>query len=195
MAYIKYTIHPDDPDKTFYERNKAYGLAFWGYISGLGSIGSVIYYICAVVKLYKTVVFEHALYSAGLVCLVSVIDFFLLFREWDNKREIAKKYYLFLFSGMLTLAGVIGMIMGINFLCHRGQGLSLLIISSLGVVIVLVLTRIIFLKIKGVKIKRVRLFTDHTNIKTQLPMMYCHKCGKQLPGDSAFCSSCGAKLK
>lgn len=216
MAYIRY--NPNEPG----DRERAYGEFFIGFIFLWGSVGSVIYYICSLVSLFKGNYSENMLYSSGLLIAMAIIDFFIVFSkaDGDSKKEAAKSYFLFFFGGAIDLAGVIAIIVAINTLCHQGTGTVLLICSILAILIVTFAVIMIYRKIEGYGPPSIKLLTDKNlsvaieqasigksapvvkSISPSVPQtiqesnyIFCHKCGKKLPEDSEFCSSCGARLK
>lgn len=212
MPYIKYNIHPDDPEATEAERSKAYGRFFLGFIVLWGSVGSIIYFICSVVSLFNNGFSMDIFYSVGLVLVMSVIDFFSFFSSADRplKKEIAKKFYLFFIGGLLGITGMIGMIVSITLLCHDGNGIWPLICSVIGTITVACLVMLVYNKLNGIVRKKIHLFTvkssmpleaENSNIALEKTIgsssdyIYCHKCGKKMLSDSEYCNSCGAKFK
>lgn len=207
MAYIRY-----DPNKPG-DRERAYGEFFWGFIVLWGTVGSVIYYLYSIVPFIKGNWSENVLYSIGFYALMGVLDFFFLNAGNKQKRKAAGKFFTIFFGGMLDITAVIALIVSILSLCHGGSGLFLFLLSILSILIVTVIIWMLCQKFDGRKIK---LFTEsnfedsvqkqaplecaqcnstQTNLKQEQSVIYCHKCGKQLPNDSSFCSSCGTKLK
>lgn len=207
MAYIRY-----DPDKPG-DRERAYGQFFLGLIVLCGTVGSVIYYLCSIIPFIKGRWSENVLYSIGFYTLMGVLDFFFLNAGNSRKRKAAGKFFTIFFGGMLDATAIIVLIISVLSLCHGGSGLFLLIFSIFSILIVTLIIWILRQKFDG---RKIRLFTESNpdnylqkqtplecapsnwtqiNPKQQLPVIYCHKCGKQLPNDSCFCSSCGTKLK
>lgn len=207
MAYIRY-----DPNKPG-DRARAYGQFFLGFIVLWGTVGSAIYYLCSIVPFIKGNWSKNVLYSIGFYTLMGVLDFFILNVGNKQKRKAAGKFFTIFFGGMLDTTAVIALIVSILSLCHGGSGLSLLLLSILSILIFTVVIWMLCQKFDGRKIK---LFTEsnfeysvqkqaplecaqynctQTNLKQELSVIYCYKCGKQLPNDSGFCSSCGTKLK
>ncbi len=203
MAYIRY--NPNEPG----DRERAYGQFFLEFIVFWGTVGSAIYYLCSIIPFIKGDWSENVLYSIGLYVLMGVIDFFSLNAGNSQKRKAAGKFFTIFFGGMLDATAVIAIIISIMSLCHEGSGLLLLILSIVSVLIITVIIWILCQKFDGRKIK---LFSEvntsdympkdeeiesapSSRTQQQMPMIYCHKCGEQLPKDSVFCSSCGTKLK
>lgn len=213
MAYIRY--NPNDPK----DRESAFRDYFLGLIFLWGSIGGIVYYICSFVSLFKGNYSANVLYSSGLLVIVAIIDFLILFSkdDRDSKVESAKSFFLFFIGGAIDLAGFIAVIVAISSLCHKGTGTLLLICSVVGILIVTLLVVVIYRKIEGCSPFATRFLTDRDLSfqirKTALQdknsivercscehildsrYIYCHRCGNRLPEDSEFCSSCGAKLK
>lgn len=207
MAYIRY--NPNEPG----DRERAYGQFYLGLIVLWGTIGSAIYYLCSIVPFIKGNWSENVLYSIGLYVLMGVIDFFSLNARNSQKRKAAGKFFTLFFGGMLDATAVIAIILSILSLCHGDGGFLLLFFS---IVATLIITLTIWMLCQKFDGRKPKLFTEgnrdgykhtnvtvenapsgwaQTNVKQQLPMIFCHRCGKQLAGDSEFCSSCGTKLK
>lgn len=193
MAYIEYKIYPDDPDATEKERLKAY----FGIFSIWGSLGAVIYFIYSMFFLYTALQIRNFIYSTVFVIIMAIIDFFLLFQYRKNKKEIAKRYFLFFFGGLLCLACLIGIFASIYFLCHDESWILLFILSLLCIVIIVALTFFIYSKMKDLKFCKIRLFTEknYTSTVESTSYIYCHRCGKKTLAESTICPSCGIKLK
>lgn len=207
MAYIRY-----DPNKPG-DRGRAYGQFFLGVIFLWGTVGSAIYYLCSIIPFIKGSWSKNVLYSIGFFTLMGVLDFFILNAGIGQHRKSVGKFFTIFFGGMLDITAIIALIISILSLCHEGSGLSLLLFSILSILIVTVVIWTLCQKFDGRKIK---LFTERnlddsvqkqaplecgqssreqTNLEQELLVIYCHKCGKQLPNDSGFCSSRGARLK
>lgn len=218
MPHIRYEIHPDDPVATESARLHAYLDYFLGFIFLWGSIGSVIYYIWALVSSIKDKPTEDMLYSILLIVALSVFDFFVCFGRLDKELKliIAKKFFLFSFFGLVELSCVVCMITAANNYFVDDVVFNIALIVA---IIFLVLLIGYILKIKDVKLPKFRLFTDNNelnkeiltaqnkqtqtiipspNIKpiqeNEVPFSFCHKCGKKVKSESLFCSFCGTKL-
>lgn len=218
MPYITYD--PDEPG----DRDRAYLSAFLGLIVTMGSIGGAFYYIFSLIDLFHGKWSADILYSFGLLSLISVVVFFVLFARLDKelRSEIAKKYFLFFFGGMLDLSGVIGTIIAIHSLCTARTGTLLLIGSLISILLITLAIILLYRKIEGYA--PIKLFADKDVVSeinrasVQQPLViqpkttpnqsqciipntsetnyfYCHKCGKKLPDDSSFCNSCGTRLQ
>lgn len=205
--YIRY--NPNDPD----DRDRAYGRFFLEFIVLWGTVGSAIYYLFAITSFIKGNWSENVLYSIGFYTLMGVVDFFALTAGISPKRKAAGKFFTIFFGGMLDATAIIALIISILSLCHREAGLSLLTFSILSILVVTVVIWMLCQKFDGRKIKLFTESNSDNSIQKQAPpeyaqsnwaqidlkqersVIYCHKCGKQLPDDSSFCSSCGTKLK
>lgn len=205
--YIRY-----DPNKPG-DRERAYGQFFLGLIVVWGTVGSAIYYLCSIIPFIKGCWSKNVLYSIGFYALMGVLDFFALNAGNKQKRKTAGKFFAIFLGGMLDITAIIALIISILSLCHGGSGLSLLLLSILSI---LIITVAIWLLCQKFDSRKIKLFTEknlddsvqkqaplecaqsnwgQTNLKQEMSVIYCHKCGKQLPDDSGFCSSCGTKLK
>ena len=213
MAYIRYD--PNDPG----DRARAYGNAFLGYILFAGGLGSIIYYIYSLVALFKGNYSENLWYSLGLLTLMAIYGFFVFFANImdGTKLEAAKRYFLFYVGGTLDVSAIIGIIVAIGLLTHEGEGTGLLICSILVVLVVTLAVIVLYRKIEGYGPISIKWFGDKDVVSeisketirptdfsipkpvvqniSEMSYIYCHKCGKKLPDDSGFCSSCGTKLK
>lgn len=213
MPYIRY--NPHEPG----DREIAYMEWFLGLIFLWGSVGSIIYYICSLVSLFKGNWSENIFYSIGLLFAMSIVDFFILYAKKDkeSKKESAKKYYLLCCGSAVDLAGIVAIIVSINLLCHTGSGTLLLTCSIICVMFVTIIVVILYRRIEGCGARQLRLFTDKTlaaeidklastnaartsndgivQAAADTDDIYCHKCGKKLPNDSVFCNACGTRLK
>lgn len=193
MAYIQYKIHPDDPDATEKERLKAYG----GICIAWASLGAVIYFMYSMFFLYIAIGIKNFVYSTIFLVLMAIIDFFFIFDGRKDKKEIAKKYFLFFLSGFFCLAGLIGMVAAICFLFYGKSWILLFVLSLLCIGIIVWLTFFIYAKMEGIKFAKIRFFTEKTT-KSMLgdaSYIYCHKCGRRTLADSAVCPSCETKLR
>ena len=211
MSYIFYNPHePGSRGRALWEFYVKL-FAFWG------TVGSIIYYICSLVSLFKGNYSKNLLYSIGLIVLMSIVFFLCFFSEIFCETTVisAKNYFLFFVGGILDLSAIVGIIVSIASLCHNGEGIPLLIYSVFGVLGVTIVVVILYRKFEGYE--QVKLFADkkilleikkenasqsifvntqafiQNNCKTSC--FYCHRCGEKLPYDSKFCSSCGTKLK
>lgn len=217
MAYIQYEYDPDDPERNREAYTKAVVRNLIGILSLLGLVCSLIYFVSSLISALKGNFTNDLFYAAGLIILIAVIAFFILFCNVDKKRKkvFAEKYFLFFFGGALELTGTIAFIVSISSLCHNGTGTELLVASAFAVIFVSFAILFLDWKIEGGHFSEVKLFTDKDtlpiahktsnnirNVNTvttpnpsKAEYFFCHKCGKKLPADSLFCSSCGAKLK
>lgn len=188
---IKYPIYPNDPDATWEERSKTYGASIAGLFLTFGTIAAVYLMISETLALYKEGAFAGFSLAAGFAVFMSIVDFFYFFSSWHYKKELAKKYFLLFFGGLLFTIGFLGMIMGVYFLCHGKTGAGLLAVSFLGTAAVVIFTLFLHARLTG-KMKKVRLFTEK---EQALAAVFCPRCGHKTLDDSLFCSSCGKKLK
>lgn len=158
MAYIQYDPHePGD-------RERAYGEFFVNFIVLWSSVGSVIYYICSLVSLFKGEYSENILYSSGLLVLMAIIDFFAVFSN-ENKEQkgiLEKKYFLFFVGGTLDVSAIIGAIVAICSLSRAGDGAALLVCALLCVFVVTIIIILIYRKIEGYE--PIKLFADEKTL-------------------------------
>lgn len=163
MAHIRY-----DPNKPG-DRQHAYGEFFLSFIFWVGTIGSVIYYLCSIISFIKEGWSENILYAIGFCTLMGVLDFFILYAGNRQKRKAAGKFFTIFYGGMLDITAIIALIISVLSLCHGESGLSLLIFSILSILIVTVVIWILCQKFDGRKIK---LFTERNpndSVQKQAP--------------------------
>lgn len=217
MAYIKYEYDPNDPQSEAEARLKACGEMLLGIILIWGSLGCIVYYSCCLISLFEVMAFKNVFFSLGALAIVSVVDFFILFgeRTTSEKKQMAKRYFLFWVGGTVELSGIIAIVVSVYTLCHRGDRVVLLICTVLILILNTIVTILIYRKLEGCERLNIRLFTEKNTTDLILgkelekekkyiqaytasidkKFIYCHECGKRLPSNSAFCSSCGIKLR
>ena len=208
MPYISYEYDPNDPEDKKRAKEKAYAGCFTGFILLWGTVGAVILYIYSIVASFGG---DHSgtLFSIVILIIMSIVDYFILFGDTGKLyKQRKKKYFLIYYGGAFELATLIGIVVSVGNLCHEGQGLLLLIGSTIGFLICTVILLLINKIIDGNKISCIRLFSSKEmncsplNVVDNLQenvvngsYIYCHKCGKRLQNDSMFCGYCGIKLR
>lgn len=200
MAYIQY-----DPNKPG-DRERAYNEMFLLMIACWGSLAALIYYLYSICLLFSGTWSVGVLYSAALLVGMALFDFFVFTSAWDkkSKKHLAKKYFLFFFGGLIDGTGLVAAIIAVLAMCHTGDGLGLLLLSVLAIIAVTIGIFLVNRKIEGKG--PIILFSKEDVLCCSQPVgrsdgtasapdaIYCHRCGKKLPDDSEFCSSCGTKL-
>ena len=208
MAYIKYEYDPNVPNDKERAYSKAVNQLLLGLLFLWGSIGSIVYFISSTFSLVTEHCLEDMFYSTGLLCLMSVIDFFILFGSFNRKdrKMIASKYFLFFLGGTIDLGGTIVIFSSIYTLCHYEYGLNLLVSAILVIILTTTIVYLIYRKIEGYAPINIKLFAEKEfkyseEKNTQSAFLhsskhiFCHKCGKYLPTDSNFCVLCGTALR
>lgn len=193
----------------------------------MGTVYSIIYYIGSLFALFgesldtlfKQGHIKHIIFSFLLLIAIATIIFFYSFSSKSNKekKKIAKRYFLWFFTGAFDVAGIIAIITSIIFINDGEPGILLMICSILSVVIITFIALVFNKKIKHHKSIFTILFTNkNTSAKIdefiglkpksavkksiyknaiKINRIYCHKCGKKLTSNSNYCNFCGSKLK
>lgn len=222
MAYIQYRYDPNDPNSKEEARSKAYSQFYQGFILLWGSIGSLIYLIFNLAPAFSGDITEDLYYSAGIAVVMTIVDFFILSQYSDSKKQFAKNYFPIVYVGLIELSGLIAIIVSTLSVCHRKGGELLLVCSSVVVFIFTILLVVLYRRAAGYGPIKIKLLSDKNDIcetsrtdfkeykaadiephilphknenNTSTEFIYCHKCGKKLPADSMFCSSCGTRLR
>jgi hypothetical protein len=119
------------------------------------------------------------------------------------------RYLLFFFGGLFASVSGVGIIMGINFMCHRGSPPTILVFSILSFGIVAVVFLLLYKKILHKEALASQQMQNSSEQKFQEAkkstgivvdsntdkMHFCRKCGAVVLPDSIYCAKCGMKLK
>ena len=177
------------------------------------SIAAVVNYYYSLEKLYEEgEVKEYAL-ALLLLVIAATADFFIvsLRAGAEFRRQIAKKYFLYGGSGLVVITGIILCTFSVLSICHGGKGISKLVLS---IIVLLVGGFGLFGSYLFVeeKIKRSipegRVKSNNTKVhynnryqqqsgepeQSDRTFIYCYKCGRKIPIDSSYCTSCGTKI-
>ena len=201
------------------DRERAWGSWLLNTIAFWAAIGIIVYYFYSLVKLLLGQWTVHYFISSGIILAVAVIAFFCITMEYDadEKKLFAKIYFIIFFGSTIDLSGITAIIVSIWRVCHRGTGTILLICSILGVITCSVLCVFLLCRVFGYRFEKktkrqkenlpstheqkIITISQTTCNDKDIPaisnsgFIYCRKCGKKLPSDSCFCSSCGTKVE
>lgn len=212
MAYIKYKIYPNDPKATEIEKSKAYDRFYLSLVMGWGTLGTIIYSIYSIVHSINNGISIDLLYSAISILAMSIIDFFVIFFDYDkdSKKQIVKAYLKIYYSGAVLLIAGTCVIVSIIGICN-GDDREMLLIMSLLVFFIVICAICISVFRENYTPRRIQLFTDYDGLNKEIilqngaddftekemlhDVIYCYKCGKKMTISCAYCSSCGTKLK
>ena len=120
-------------------------------------------------------------------------------RENNRKQNIRLTIIVFswVLCAVVALIALIGFVKAIYFICHKQDGVYLLVLSILA----LIVTGIALWKLNRQRARNTVNDEQHkgnccTNkMPDQSRAFFCRYCGMQIPNDSVFCSKCGKKVK
>ena len=196
MAYLRYKIYPDDPEATKKSKNNAIvGMIVWFF-----SILAIVSFISSIETLFNKLMYEDLIFSILFIIIMGIIIFYYITSGINEKKEFAKKYFLFFLGGVSIIVGIIITALGIFLLCHNEPGLLILIISIGFNIIICTLFFLIYNKINNnANYYSINSGIEHnpaisTDSTRSFSIKFCHKCGFKII-DGNYCSKCGALLK
>lgn len=204
--YIRYD--PNEPNG----RRNAYIKLICTLIAIWGPIISAIFYLGKFIAYLQGSNSKGIFYSIFWYLFFGVVDYLFLRVLNTQKKKIAGKFFTIYIGGILDVTAIVAIIVSILSLYRKRTGIVPLVISIMTTLIISIAIWLLLQKLNGHTIK------FFSNIKTSPSweqhnyenktnsfatqnsdefgsVIYCHKCGKQLPKDSKFCNSCGTKLK
>lgn len=220
MAYIRY-----DPNKPGDREEACimYAISVIAICGSFGGSICYIYWLIHLLKGNYSENFLYSLIMVAIIAIIDFIAFFPK-KNRKQRAKTAKKFFLLFISGILVLSGTIGVIVAITSLCNDGTGLILFLCCLLEILTIVLISILLYRKNEGIgpiklyinkeKLFEINNLTDSVSVSQatissqanniagtveqsifEQGFLFCHKCGKKLPSDSAFCSSCGTAIK